>query len=197
MGKPDDGSHRSKPDSADSWPPTDDAELLTRSRAYARTVDIDVDSDACSWAVSRRAKRQAGACRFDPATETVTIRLAWRAAQTLAWPAFAAVVRHELIHAWEYREFGEAGHGPRFRDQADRLDVATTCPTFTMPRLRLDCPSCGWTADRHRASVAVTEPETRHCGDCGGRYEVEHVASGERWRTTAGYRGARERIEEW
>lgn len=192
----DGGSDRHHDDESLAWPPTDDEELLARSRAYARTVDIDVDPDACSWEVSRRAKRRAGACLFDSATG-VTIRLAWRAAQTFAWPAFAAVVRHELVHAWEYQEFGEAGHGPRFRAQADRLDVATTCPTFTTPRLRLDCTNCEWTAERHRASVAVTEPERRRCGRCGSRYEVEHVASGERWRTNAGYRGTRERIDEW
>ena len=181
------------------WPPTGRDALLARAREYARTVDIDVDPDALAWEVSDRAKRRAGACRYDPATGEVTIRLARRAADTFSWDEFARVVRHELVHAWEYREFGEAGHGPRFRAQADRLDVTTTCPTFAAARLRLRCtdPACDWRADRHRAAATVTDPERRRCGRCGSRYEVEHVASGETWRTAAGYRGARERIEEW
>lgn len=197
MDAPDDVSEFPHDWKSAAWPPADEEQLLDRSRAYAHSVDIDVDPDACSWEVSRRAKRRAGACLFDPATGAVTIRLTWRAARALTWPAFAAVIRHELVHAWEYHECGEAGHGARFRAQADRLDVATTCPTFTPPRLHLDCRRCEWTAKRHRASVAVTEPEARRCGACGSRYEVEHVASGERWRTAAGYRGARERIDEW
>ena len=181
------------------WPPSSEETLRERAREYARTVDIDVDSDALTWEVSTRAKRRAGACLYDPETRAVTVRLAWRATQSFDWPTFARVIRHELIHAWEYREFGEAGHGPRFRERADRLDVSTTCPTFTDARLLLDCtaPDCDWTADRHRASPAVTEPADRRCGRCGSRHEVLHVASGERWRTAAGYRGARERIPEW
>lgn len=182
-----------------AWPPTDHETLRTRARRYARTVDIDVALDAVSWEVSTRAKRRAGAAIYRRATDEVTIRLAARAADRFSWEEFAAVVRHELIHAWEYQQFGEAGHGPRFREQADRLDVATTCPTFSVPRLRLYCTdaACDWSAERHRASEVVTDPERRRCGACGSRYEVEHVESGETWRTNAGYRGARERIEEW
>jgi predicted SprT family Zn-dependent metalloprotease len=181
------------------WPPTSHDALLGWAREYARTVDIEVAVDELSWEVSTRAKRRAGACLYDPDSGEIRVRLAWRAAERFDRPTFAAVVRHELIHAWEYREFGEAGHGPCFRAQADRLEVATTCPTFSVPRLRLVCtdPACDWRAERHRASATVTEPEDRRCGRCGGRYEVKHVASGERWRTAAGYRGARERIDEW
>jgi predicted SprT family Zn-dependent metalloprotease len=182
-----------------AWPPTDHDTLRSRARAYARTVDVDVALEDVSWEVSTRAKRRAGACLYHRETESVTIRLAWRAAERFSWEAFAAVVRHELIHAWEYQQFGEAGHGPRFQRHADRLDVETTCPTFSVPRLRLYCTNttCDWDAARHRASAVVTEPERRRCGNCGARYEVEHVESGETWRTSAGYRGARERIEEW
>lgn len=181
------------------WPPVDHETLLARARRYARTVDVDVALDELSWEVSTRAKRRAGACLYHRESSDVTIRLAWRAAERFDWSEFAAVVRHELIHAWEYQQFGEAGHGSRFKREADRLDVATTCPTFSVPRLRLYCTNaaCDWSAERHRASAVVREPERRRCGRCGSRYEVEHVASGERWRTSAGYRGARERIEEW
>lgn len=181
------------------WPPPSHDALLERAREYARTVAIDVAVDELEWEVSTRAKRRAGACLYDSETGEIRVRLAWRAAERFDWPTFAAVVRHELIHAWEYREVGRAGHGPRFRAQAERLDVAMSCPTFSLPRLRLRCtePRCDWRADRHRAAASVTEPEHRRCGDCGGRYEVEHLASGETWRTAAGYRGARARIDEW
>lgn len=179
------------------WPPATDERLREWARRYARTVEVDAALDSLSWEVSTRAKRRAGACLYDRESGAVTIRLASRAAERFSRAEFRAVVRHELIHAWEYQRFGEAGHGPRFREQADRLDVDTTCPTFSVPRLRLYCTACDWSADRHRASAVVTDPEERRCGACGSRYEVEHVDSGETWRTSAGYRGARERIEEW
>lgn len=185
---------------ADVFAPDTHRALLDRARAYAATVDVPVDLDRVSWEVSSRAKRRAGACLYDRETGEVTVRLAWRAARAYDWPSFAAVVRHELIHAWEYQQFGEAGHGPRFRERAADLDVPTTCPTFAEARLRLRCtaPGCDWTADRYRSSAAVTDPERRRCGSCGSEYAVEHVASGERWRTAAGYRRARERIgTEW
>lgn len=181
------------------WPPSSHAALRERARDHARTVDIAVDPDSLSWEVSTRAKRRAGVCLYDRERGALTVRLAWRAARSFDWPAFAQVIRHELIHAWEYREFGEASHGQRFREQAGRLDVATTCQSFTDARLLLDCTAadCDWTADRHRASPAVKNPADRRCGRCGSRYEVLHIRSGERWRTVAGYRGARDRITEW
>lgn len=184
---------------AGAFAPESHTALLDRARTYAASVDVPVDLDRVSWEVSTRAKRRAGACLYDRETGAVTVRLAWRAAEEYDWPAFAAVLRHELIHAWEFQQFGEAGHGPRFRERAADLDVSTTCPTFADARLRLRCTAhgCAWTADRHRASAAVTDPEHRRCGSCGSHYEVEHVASGERWRTDAGYCRTRERIEEW
>ncbi|WP_075938203.1 SprT-like domain-containing protein [Halosegnis longus] len=177
------------------WPPGSHDALLEYARSYADSVPLPVDTDSLDWEVSTRAKQRAGACTYDG--DAITIRLAWGAAKRFDRAQFERVIRHELIHAWEYQTAGEAGHGARFRKQADRLDVSVTCPAFTTPRLRLECTNCAWTADRHRASAVVTGPETRRCGECGARYEVEHLASGERWRTAAGYRGARERIESW
>lgn len=179
--------------------PETHAELCEAAAAYAARVDIDVDLGGVTWEVSTRAKRRSGACLLDRKTGTVTIRLTWAAYREYGWAEFRDVIRHELVHAWEFQRFGESGHGRRFREKASEVDAPRHCRRFTDPRLRLVCTSddCGWTAPRHRASKAVTEPENRRCGVCHARYTVEHVDSGERWRTNGGYEAARERIEEW
>ncbi|WP_129114587.1 SprT-like domain-containing protein [Halegenticoccus tardaugens] len=184
----------------DSTPAETHDELLARAREYAETVDLPVDLSAVRWEVSTRAKRRAGACLYDRGSGTTTIRLARAAYRAYGWDRFAEVIRHELIHAWEYQRFGESSHGPRFRRKAADLDVSVRCPRFSAGRLRLVCtdPACDWTAERHRASATVTEPERRRCGSCRAPYEVRHVASGLAWRTAAGYRRARERLgDEW
>ncbi|MFC4358361.1 SprT-like domain-containing protein [Halobium salinum] len=179
-------------------PPADASreELREWARAYARTVDVDVDHDRLSWTVSTRAKRRAGVCLYDRDAEEARIRLAWRAYEAFDPETFAGVVRHELVHAWEFQRFGESSHGERFRRVAADLDAPLRCPRFTDGRLRLVCldGDCDWAAHRHRASKTVTRPGDHRCGACGGRYEVRHVATGEGWRTADGYESARTRI---
>lgn len=179
--------------------PETHAELCDAAAAYAARVDVDVDLGGVTWEVSTRAKRRSGACLFDRETEAVTIRLTWAAYREYGWAEFRDVIRHELVHAWEFQQFGESGHGRRFRKKAREVDAPRHCRTFTDARLRLVCTNddCEWSAHRHRASKAVTEPEDRRCGACRSRYAVEHVDSGERWRTNDGYEAARDRIEEW
>ncbi|QSG03374.1 SprT-like domain-containing protein [Natranaeroarchaeum sulfidigenes] len=177
-----------------------EAVFLDRARAYAQDIPIDVDLDAIQWTVSHRARRRAGSCRYDSDSGAVTVRLAWDAYREHGWDEMAAVIRHELVHAWEFQQFGESGHGARFRDKADEIDAPRHCSPFSEPRLRLVCTAedCDWSADRFRASVTVTEPNTRRCGVCGARYRVEHVATGRSWRTNEGYEQARKQIgDEW
>lgn len=178
-------------------PPETRDELLARAAAYARSVPIDVDLDAVDWRISERAKRRAGSCRYDG--DRVTISLTWAAYDAHGWHSCVRTIRHELIHAWEFQQFGEAGHGPRFREKAAELDAPRHCEAFSDPRFRLRCrDGCGWTADRHRASKPVKRPREYRCGDCGGRYRVEHAATGETWLSGAGYERAREEIgDEW
>lgn len=175
------------------------ASLRRRAREYARTVDLDVDVDALVWEVSERATRRAGATVYDPASDQVTVRLTWAAYREYGWSEFAATVRHELVHAWEFQRYGESGHGERFRRKAREVDAPRHCRPFTDARLRLVCTDgCGWTADRHRASSTVTHPGDYRCGDCGAPYRVEHADSGVSWRTGFGYRVARRRLgDDW
>ena len=181
--------------------PTTRAELLARAAAYDETVPLDVDLDDVAWAVSERAKRRAGCCRYDADTGDVTVVLTWDAYREFGWDEFTATVRHELVHAWEFQQFGESGHGERFRRQAAAVDAPRHCRSFTDGRLELVCtaPDCDWQPERHRASKPVREPDSGYrCGDCGAPFEVRHVASGRTWRTNAGYRRAREALgDDW
>jgi predicted SprT family Zn-dependent metalloprotease len=173
-------------------------QLLERAVTYARTVPIDVDPTELDWEISDRAKRRAGACIYDHGSGRVTVRLTWDAYREFGWEEFTGTIRHELVHAWEFRRFGESGHGERFRQKAASVDAPRHCQAFADPRLRLSCTDCDWTADRHRASKAVSRPSERRCGACGSRYRVEHVDSERTWRTRAGYLVARRRLgDEW
>ncbi|WP_255170860.1 SprT-like domain-containing protein [Natrononativus amylolyticus] len=177
---------------------TVDDEIVARARIHARDVAIDVDWECLEWAVSARAKRRAGACRWDG--EVATIVLSRRAYEAYDWAQFAAVVRHELVHAWEFQRHGKSGHGERFRREARRLEAPRHCEAFTDPRYLLRClgGECTWESRRHQASKPVRTPENYRCGSCGGDYEVEHVSSGRSWKTAAGYGGAKAALgEEW
>ncbi|WP_394741371.1 SprT family zinc-dependent metalloprotease [Natronococcus roseus] len=183
---------------------TIDDEILARARIHAREVvdehGLELDLDAIEWAVSGRARRRAGLCRWDADREVATIVLARRAYERYEWAEFAAVVRHELVHAWEFQRFGESGHGERFQELAARLEAPRRCRSFAEPRYVLRCrgDDCDWRATRHRASEPVRTPGRYRCGDCGGALEVEHVDSGRTWNAASGYGGAKAALgEDW
>lgn len=183
-----------------STAPETKGELRERAKTYARTVDIDVDVEAITWEVSDRAKRRSGVCIYDRRTEGITIRLTWAAYREYGWEEFRGTIRHELVHVWEFQQFETSSHGRRFKRKTREIEAPRQCRSFTDARLRLVCTkdACTWEAGRHRASEAVTEPERRWCGACRSRYAVEHVATGETWKTAEGYENARARIgEEW
>lgn len=181
--------------------PTDE-HLLAHARVHARAVadDVGVDLDAVAWEVSARAKRRAGACRYDRESETATIVLSWRAYRTFDRDEFEAIVRHELLHAWQFQRFGEADHGPRFRERAAEFDVPVHCDAFAEPRYLLRCENerCEWRLERHRASAPVKTPERYACGACGVDVVVEHVDSGRTWRSAGGYGGTKAALgDDW
>ncbi|WP_276248482.1 SprT-like domain-containing protein [Haladaptatus sp. YSMS36] len=174
--------------------------LLERASAHAETVPLDVELETVSWEISARARRRAGQCRYDEQTGEVTIRLTWAAFEAYGWEQFSGVVRHELVHAWEFQQFGESSHGPRFRAKAGEVDAPRRCEPFTDGRLVLTCVDdrCDWRAERHRASAVVTKPTRYRCGACRSKLVVTHVQTAESWRTNDGYEDARARIgAEW
>ncbi|WP_458190945.1 SprT-like domain-containing protein [Haladaptatus sp. NG-WS-4] len=122
---------------------------------------------------SKHTQRQAGVTKYDPATEAVTIALTWTAYQQHGCKQFSETVRHELVHAWQYHEFGDADHGATFTRWTDCLDTSQHCERFTAPKWWLVCKGCGGRSARYRRSKTVRNPEQYSCSECGGSLRVE------------------------
>ncbi|WP_231188355.1 SprT-like domain-containing protein [Haladaptatus sp. DYF46] len=130
--------------------------------------------------ISTRAQRTAGATKYDPANGEITISLAsislaWDAFEQHGWEQFSSTVRHELIHAWQYHEFGEADHGRTFDRWTDMLNTTQHCERFKSPNWWLICEECGGQLPRFQRSKVVKQPENYSCGDCGGSLRVEEA----------------------
>jgi SprT-like protein len=112
--------------------------LLDRAQEHATNVAAehfpDLPIEAIDWEVSHRAQRQAGVTKYDPTTEAITIALPWTAYEHHVREQFSGTVRHELIHAWQYREFGDADHDATFTRWTDRLETSQYCERFTTPK---------------------------------------------------------------
>lgn len=156
-------------------PPCSHEEFLAAVRVYARDIvthhDLSVDVSSLEWAVSTRAKRRAGLLRYRDDTP-VEIRLAWRLFENQGWQAVASTVRHELAHAHLVTEHGDASHGPRFQQLADRLNTTTHCQRFTPPEWWVVCTDCEHRLPRYRESRLVQHPGEYACGRCGGTLTV-------------------------
>ncbi|WP_435158855.1 SprT-like domain-containing protein [Haladaptatus sp. DFWS20] len=120
-------------------PATDDTsetptDLLDRAQQHATNVAAEhfpeLPIRAIEWEVSHRAQRQAGVTKYDPTTEAITIALTWTAYEHHGRVQFSSTVRHELIHAWQYHEFGDADHDATFTRWIDALDTSRHCERF-------------------------------------------------------------------
>lgn len=90
-------------------------------------------------------------------------------------------MRHELIHAWQYHELGEAEHGRTFDRWTDALDTTQHCERFTSPKWWLICEDCGGRIARYRRSKTLRNPEEYSCGECGGAIRVEESEATDRF----------------
>lgn len=153
--------------------------LLDRAQQHAADVAAehfpDLPIEATDWTVLHRAQRQAEVTKYDLETDAITITLSWDAYQHHGWEQFSSTVRHELIHVWQYHEFGEANHGRTFARWIDVLDTSQYCKRFTSPKWWVICEDCDGRLARYRRSKVVTQPEDYSCGDCGGSPRVEEA----------------------
>jgi SprT-like protein len=131
--------------------------LALRERAACHAAAVaaehfpELPVEAITWETSTRMERSAGKAIYDPAgeDEEITIRLSWDAYQEYGWEQFARVVRHELIHAWQYHEHGDGDHGPTFRQWIEPLETDRHCERYAEPTYWVVCEACsGRSTDR-------------------------------------------------
>ena len=68
-------------------------------------------------------QRSAGVAIYDHQSEQITIRLSWDVNESYEWKQFSRVIRHKLIHARQYHEYGEANHALKFRQWVEPLEM--------------------------------------------------------------------------
>lgn len=83
------------------------------------------------------------------------------------------IVRHELIHAWQYHEYGEADHGPTFRRWVEPLKTDRDCERYAEPKYWVICKECERRDPRYQRSNVVKQPEQYSCGQCDGDISIE------------------------
>lgn len=182
-----------------SAPETPD-ELIEAAKAYAETVPLDVPLHRVDWEVSHRAKTRSGLIEVHllngDLCNPITITLTWEAYEAFGWDRMQDTIRHELIHLWEYANFGESNHGDRFEQKAEELDASLSCGQFADPQYKLYCRGCGASAgSRYVRSKVVQAPHlhvNRDC-DCDGadnRLRVVDTESGDEWTNVEEFRAA-------
>ncbi len=131
--------------------------------------------EAINWETSTRMQRSAGVAIYDQQSEQITIRLSWDAYEAYGWEQFSRVVRHELIHAWQYHEYSKADHGSTFKQWVEPLETDRHCEQYAEPNYWVICEECGSRDPRYRRSKVVKQPEKYSCGRCGGAISIEYV----------------------
>ncbi len=175
----------------------DTHELSRKSRAYGERVirqdtwPIDaVNLSAITWETSTRAKRRHGYCSYDGDGE-VTIIISEHTYENAGFDACRTVIRHELVHAWQYQHWGETravsgtdvdvetDHGESFRVWVPLLDLDGRCASYYTKekddyRYVYECPDCSTWFGNHRLCKSVRQAasggEMRvgycYCGNC-------------------------------
>lgn len=90
-----------------------------------------VRPDELQWTWNNRLRSSAG--RFCPnGDDPERIELAWEYYELHGMLELLDVVRHELIHAWQYNhpDVGRAGHGQSFKQWVSDLDTSRHCKSW-------------------------------------------------------------------
>lgn len=150
------------------------AALCDRAAAHANEVAAEhfpeLPVEAIDWETSTRMQRSAGVAIYERQSEQITIRLSWDAYKAYGWEQFSRVIRHELIHAWQYHKYDEADHGSTFRQWIESLKTDRHCEGYAESNYWVICKACESRDPRYRRSKVVKQPEKYSCDDVGVRF---------------------------
>jgi len=126
--------------------------------------------DMVTMRESGRMTRLLGRCDENEPYD-VEVILSWDAYKKRGyeWERLRNTVKHELVHASNFVEYGYMGHGPTFIEEAKRLDV-TNISRYDEPdpRYFIVCDGCGLVLWRQKKSKKVKDPERHmsYCANC-------------------------------
>lgn len=163
-----------------SWEqdPQTRSQFIDYARNYMEWVFENYDfevltRDMVSMRDSGRMSRLLGRCDENEPYDTEII-LSWDAynKRNYDWERLRNTVKHELVHASNFVEFGHMGHGPTFIREAKRLEV-TNIARYSEPdpRYFIVCSECGLVLWRQKRSKKVKQAENEgrlrgHCANC-------------------------------
>lgn len=155
------------------------AEFTEAVREYSETVDIEVDMSEVEIDVSTSMQRAAAKVRArkDFVTDEIDLllRIAWGGYQKWGWnDHMEGVIRHELVHIWEYQQFGDSNHGVRFKTMAGELDAPLESKQFADYKYELFCADCGeFVCGRYQRSKVVKNADEYRSKCCESPLTLE------------------------
>lgn len=161
-------------------------ELRQAIREYAEWCVDHYDAfdgislDGVDIQVSNQMKRAAGKAGgkkdlVKGGLRSLRMRFALKAYQKWGWSDdWTGVIRHELVHIWQYQVRGDGGHGPDFHHKADQVDAPRHCPKFSDYKYEFFCKDCGeFAGGRYQRSKTVKNPDKYRSGCCKAPLRVE------------------------
>lgn len=140
----------------------------------------EVDLSDVSIEISKKMKKAAGKAGAKKGLvkgelRGVRMRFAWKAYQKWGWSEdWTNVIRHELVHIWEYQVRGNGSHGPAFKRRAEKVDAPRHCPQFADYKYTFYCESCGKkVGGRYQRSKKVKNIDKYHSKCCNASVRVE------------------------
>lgn len=142
---------------------------------------LNISVEAIEWRATRELESRLGYCRSSRLGiyKSNLIKLSVDALEACGWQEFMQMVRHELVHAWQFdQEYLNTAdddfddpHGESFEVWMDILSIEKTGSTV-LPDWTVECPACNETVHKidegRRRDVAERLVEIRPitCGNC-------------------------------
>jgi len=173
------------PDGAERWaPPRLESEIVSYASETSEEYESSLgqlDLDRIHWDVSRRLFRAGGYCRSRiEEAPTHEIVVSYPAYTYWGWDRVKEIVRHEMVHAVVFEEYGPdaAPHGDEFRALARRVNAPLRGEEALPYRFELSCSVCGRFLDGlYEPSVRTKSPREYRSSCCMAPLEVDEKRS--------------------
>jgi predicted SprT family Zn-dependent metalloprotease len=172
------------------------SEVIDLAKQHATQVvsrtPLNISVEAIEWRATRELESKLGYCRSSRlgTYESYLIKLSVDALEACGWQEFMQMVRHELVHVWQFnqREYADDDfddpHGESFEEWMDILSIEKT-GSAVRPDWTVECPACNTTVHKidesRRRHIAERLSELRPitCGNCESELTDSRIKCGD------------------